>query len=570
MADDIVNKEGKKKRKPLGQRLIEGGFITKEQLNLALKEQERTGAMLGETLINLGFITPDVLSTTLAAQSGVEFIDLKRTAIEEEAIKKVPEDICKKYNVIPIDYDEEKNVLTVAAENIFDVDAISEIEEISGARVRFVSAVPDEITNAIEIYYRGGRSLDELIEESINLASRPGIMAQELTLAEEAPIVRLVDQLIIKGIKDRATDIHIEPDEKVLRIRYRIDGIMQMGPTIPKAIQPPVIARLKILSDVNIAEARIPMDGRVKFRIGKKVIDIRSSFYPTIFGYNVVLRLLDKSRVVLGLENLGFNEKNLEKFKDVIRRPHGIVLVTGPTGSGKTTTLYSALAFLNSIEKNIITIEDPIEYEFPIIRQSQVNEKAGFTFATGLRSILRQDPDIIMVGEMRDRETIDMAIRAALTGHLVFSTLHTNDAVSAIPRLLDMGVERFLLASTINAIIAQRLVRTICENCKVEYTPDPLILKRVGWVGEERPKFYKGAGCPACNNTGYKGRIAIFEMLVITPRLRELISSGANFTEIKNAALEEGLVTLFEDGMEKAREGKTTLEEVVRVSYGEV
>jgi len=569
MADNIV-KEGKKRRKPLGERLVEGGFLTHEQLNLALKEQERTGSMLGETLINLGFITPDVLSSTLAAQSGVEFIDLKRTAIDEEALKKVPEDICKKYNLIPIDYDEKENILTVAAENIFDVEAINEIEEVSGTRVRFVSAIPDEISNAIEIYYRGGRSLDELIEESINLASRPGILAQELTLAEEAPIVRLVDQLIIKGIKDRATDIHVEPDEKVLRVRYRIDGIMQMGPTIPKQIQPPVIARLKILSDVNIAESRIPMDGRVKFRIGKKVIDIRSSFYPTIFGYNVVLRLLDKSRVVLGLENLGFNQNNLEKFKDIIKRPHGIILVTGPTGSGKTTTLYSALAYLNSIEKNIITIEDPIEYEFPIIRQSQVNEKAGFTFATGLRSILRQDPDIIMVGEMRDRETIDMAIRAALTGHLVFSTLHTNDAVSAIPRLLDMGVERFLLASTINAIIAQRLVRTVCDNCKIEYTPDQLILKRVGWVGEERPKFYKGTGCEACNNTGYKGRVAIFEMLVVTPRLKELISTGATFTEIKNAALEEGLITLFEDGMEKAREGKTTLEEVIRVSYGEI
>ncbi len=563
-------KDKKVVRKPLGIRLIEGGFITEEQLNLALKEQQRTGAMLGETLINLGFISSDVLSSTLAAQSGVEFVDLRNIAIEEKAISKIPENVCKKYNIFPIDYDEEKNILTVAAENIFDVDAISEVESVSGAIVRFVSAVPDEIANAIEIYYRGGRSLDELIEESINLASRPGIGAQELTLAEEAPIVRLVDQLIIKGVKDRATDIHFEPDEKVLRVRYRIDGIMQMGPTLPKAIQPPVLARLKILAEVNIAESRIPMDGRIKFRIGKKIIDIRVSFFPTFFGYNVVLRLLDKSRVVLGLENLGFNPHNLNIFKNIIKKPHGIILVTGPTGSGKTTTLYSALSFLNSIDRNIITIEDPVEYEFPIIRQSQINEKAGFTFANGLRSILRQDPDIIMIGEMRDRETIDMAIRAALTGHLVFSTLHTNDAISSIPRLLDMGVEKFLLASTINVIIAQRLVRKICDNCKTEHSPDELLMKKVHLKEGDPPVFYRGKGCSACNNTGYKGRIGIFEMFLITEEIRDLISSGAAFSEIKRVAQEQGFISLFEDGMEKAKKGITTPEEVLRVAFGEI
>jgi len=568
----MKEESGKKRqiRKPLGKRLIEGGFLTPEQLDLALKEQERTGSMLGETLIDLGFISPEVLSSTLAAQSGVEFVDLKRTAIDEKAISMVPENVCKKYTIIPIDYDKNSNVLSVAAENIFDLDAISEIESISGTNVKFVSAVPEEISNSIEIYYRGGKSLDELIEESIDLASRPGLESQEITLAEEAPIVRLVDQLIIKGVKETATDIHFEPDENTLRVRYRIDGVMQVGPALPKTIQPPVLARLKILSDVNIAESRSPMDGRVKFRLGKKVVDIRSSFFPTIFGYNVVFRLLDKSRVVLGLENLGFDSKNLEKFKNIIKKPYGIVLVTGPTGSGKTTTLYSALSYLNSLDKNIITIEDPVEYEFPIIRQSQINLKAGLSFASGLRSILRQDPDIIMVGEMRDEETIDMSIRAALTGHLVFSTLHTNDAVSAIPRLLDMGVERFLLASTVNAVIAQRLVRKVCPYCKEQYIPDSLILRRAGWIGEERPKLIRGKGCEKCNNTGYKGRTGIFETFIISPRIRQLVSSGKDFTEIKNAALEENMTTLFKDGINKAKKGITTLEEVIRVAYGEL
>ncbi len=571
MKEEKVNILSKKKKrgKPLGERLIEAGFLNSSQLDLALKEQKRTGEMLGQVLINLGFITPDILSSTLAQQSGVEYVDLSRIAIEDKVINLVPEDICRRYNVIPIDYDEKTKVLTVAAENLFDLSAINEIESITGLRVKFVSATPEEISKAIEVFYRGGKSIDELIEESIALASRPGIAAHELTIAEEAPIVKLVDQIIIKGIKEGATDIHIEPDEKVLRVRYRIDGVLRMGPTMPKVIQAPVIARLKIIADVNIAESRIPMDGRTKFQVGKRVVDIRASFFPTIYGYNVVLRLLDKSRIVLGLEKLGFSEKHLETFKNLIEKPYGIILVTGPTGSGKTTTLYSALSYLNSIEKNIITLEDPVEYEFPIIRQSQINQKAGFTFANGLRSILRQDPDVILIGEMRDRETVEMAVRAALTGHLVFSTLHTNDAVSAIPRLLDMGVERFLVASTIIAVIAQRLVRTVCNECRRAYTPDEIVLRRVGWTGEENPTFYKGSGCKACGETGYKGRTGIFEILVVSQRIRKLISEGADFVSIKEAALEEGMITLFEDGLQKAKEGKTTLEEVIRVAYAE-
>ncbi len=560
----------KKRGKPLGERLIESGFINEAQLELALKEQKRTGDMLGQVLINLGFVTPDVLSSILAQQSGVEYVDLSRIAIEDRVLELIPEDVCRRFNVIPIDYDDKKKIITIAAENLFDLEAINEIETITGLRVKFVSSTPEDISKAIEIYYRGGKSIDELIEESILLASRPGIAAHDLTIAEEAPIVKLVDQLIIKGIQEGATDIHVEPDERVLRVRYRVDGVMRMGPTMPKIIQAPVIARLKIISDVNIAESRIPMDGRTKFRVGKKAVDIRASFFPTIYGYNVVLRLLDKSRIVLGLERLGFSKKHFQLFKNLIEKPHGIILVTGPTGSGKTTTLYSALSYLNSIEKNIITLEDPVEYEFPIIRQSQISIKAGFTFANGLRSILRQDPDVILVGEMRDTETVDMAVRAALTGHLVFSTLHTNDAVSAIPRLLDMGVERFLVASTVMAVIAQRLVRTICSECKTSYTPDEMILKKVGWVGEDNPVFYKGEGCDKCSGTGYKGRTGIFEILIITHRIRKLISEGADFVSIRQAALEEGMTTLFEDGLMKAKEGKTTLEEVVRVAYAEV
>ncbi len=554
----------KSKPKPLGQRLIEIGIITEPQLDLALKLQKRTGTMLGEILINLGFVSDDVLTSTLAAQSNVSHVDLSRIYIEPEVIRLVPENFAKKHKLIPISLEE--NTLTLAMENVFDVDVISELEKRTGYFINVVAATEHDIDAAQSICYTGGGTLDELIEESINLAASRDRGGE--TLVEEAPIVKLVTQFIIKGIKDGATDIHIEPEGNIVRIRYRIDGILILGTSIPKSLQSAVIARIKILSDANIAETRAPQDGRIKFQLGKKEVDIRVSFFPTINGENVVLRLLDKGKLVKGLEKLGMDTIHINVFKNAIARPFGMILVSGPTGSGKTTTLYSALSHLNSIEKNIITLEDPVEYEFPLIRQSQVNPKINFTFAEGLKSILRQDPDIILVGEMRDKETIDMSIRAALTGHMVFSTIHTNNSISTINRLADMGVEPFLIASTVIMIIAQRLVRTICESCK-----EPVDINRFQFDIPPQLKdftgtYYHGKGCDKCNHTGCSGRIGVFEVLTVSPILRDMIERNKTTQELTLQITKEGFRTLYDDALEKVKQGLITLEEANKVSMG--
>lgn len=554
----------KKKPKPLGERLIDSGIITEAQLDLALKLQKRTGTMLGEILINLGFVSDDVLSSTLAAQSNVSHVELSRLYIEPEVIALVPEPFARKNKLLPINLEE--NTLTVAMENVFDVDIISDLEKKTGYFINVVAATEQDIYSAQEIYYTGGGTLDELIEESIALASGKGIAGE--TLVEEAPIVKLVTQFIIKGIKDNATDIHIEPEGNIVRIRYRIDGILLLGTSIPKSLQAAIVARIKILSETNIAETRIPQDGRIKFKLGKREIDIRVSFFPTINGENVVLRLLDKGKLVKGLEKLGMDISNIEMFKSAISRPYGMILVSGPTGSGKTTTLYSALSYLNSIEKNIITLEDPVEYEFPLVRQSQVNPKINFTFAEGLKSILRQDPDIILVGEMRDKETMDMSIRAALTGHMVFSTIHTNSAIATINRLADMGIEAFLIASTLVMVIAQRLVRVICENCKEPTTLDSIDMEIPPILREFTGTLYRGKGCDKCNQTGYSGRMGIYEILNITPTLRDMIERSAPTHEITMQAQKEGFRNLFDNALDKVMAGRITLEEATRVSMG--
>ncbi len=552
---------------PLGRRLIDMGIITEAQLDLALKLQQRTGEILGEILIKLGFISQEVLSSTLAAQSNISHVDLSKVFVEQEVINLVPENFARKHKLIPVI--QEGHTLTVALENIFDVEVIGELERITGCFINVVAATENDISSAQDIHYAGGFTLDELIEESINLATGVEVSRQE-ALVEEAPIVKLVNQFIIKGIKENATDIHIEPEETVLRIRYRIDGIMILGPSIPKSLQNPIIARLKIISGANIAETRLPQDGRTKFQLGRRQIDIRVSFFPTINGENVVLRLLDKGKLVLGLDRLGMEEQEIKVFKQAIERPFGMILVTGPTGSGKTTTLYSALAYLNSLEKNIITLEDPVEYEFPIIRQAQVNPRIEFTFAEGLKTILRQDPDIILVGEMRDQETIDMAIRAALTGHLVLSTLHTNNSLSTISRLIDMGAEPFLIASTLILVIAQRLVRKICDNCRRPLAPEEITLPVSAFfpASSAQPTFYRGAGCEQCNNSGCRGRIGLFEVLNISTAMRELIEKGASGSQLMELAEKEGFKSLFAASLEKAAAGIISLEEAFRVNSG--
>ncbi len=554
----------KQKPKPLGQRLIDLGLLTQAQLDLALKQQSRTGAMLGEILTKLGFVSDDVLTSALAAQSNVNLVDLNRLFIEQEVINLVPENFAKKHKLIAVGL--EDNSLTVAMENVFDVDVISELERMAGYFINVVAATEQDILAAQEIYYSGGATLDELIEESIDLAA--GGEETGETLVQEAPIVKLVNQFIIKGIKDGATDVHLEPEENIVRVRYRVDGIMNLGASVPKTLRNPIVARLKILSETNIAETRAPQDGRIKFHMGKREIDIRVSFFPTINGENVVLRLLDKGKLVKGLENLGMSLENIDDFKNCIIRPFGMILVSGPTGSGKTTTLYSALSYLNSIEKNIITLEDPVEYEFPIIRQSQINPKINFTFAEGLKSILRQDPDIILVGEMRDNETIDMSIRAALTGHLVFSTIHTNSAINTVSRLVDMGVEPFLISSTVILIIAQRLIRRICQFCKEPLVPDETSEAFAHALRTSNDSFFKGKGCQKCNNTGYSGRVGVYELLHISASLRDMIERKATTQELTNQAHKEGFKTLFEDALEKAQNGLTTLEEALKVTMG--
>lgn len=548
------------KNKPLGERLIDLGILTPPQLELALKQQRQTGSMLGEVLIGLGFVSDEVLTSVLAAQSNVSSVDLKKLMIDPQVIAKVPERFARRHKLLAISLEEQ--TLTVAMENVFDVEVISELERMTGLLINVVAATEADIASAQELYYAGGATLDELIELSIEVASRGDERSE--ALIQEAPIVKLVNQIIIKGIKDGATDIHVEPEESLLRIRYRIDGMMTLGPSIPKTLQNPIVARFKILSEANIAETRVPQDGRMKFTIGKREIDIRVSFFPTINGENVVLRLLDKGKLVKGLDKLGMNEAHISQFKSALDRPFGMILVSGPTGSGKTTTLYSALSYLNSIEKNIITLEDPVEYEFPIVRQAQVNYKIDFSFAEGLKAILRQDPDIILVGEMRDRETVEMSVRAALTGHLVFSTIHTNNSVATISRLLDMGVEPFLISSTVIMIIAQRLLRRICPYCREPVHP----YAHVDAGGADGDQFYQGKGCSRCNNTGYSGRVGIYEILPISEPIRTLIENGASNTEITEQAKREGFKTLFDDALEKAQAGLISLDEAVRMTMG--
>ena len=547
----------------LGERLIKAGVISEEQLELALKEQKRTGEFLGELLQHLGFVTEEAISSVLADQAGVSQIDLANYLIDAEVLNLVPEDFARKYKLIPLSL--EDNRLTIAMANSFDVFALDEVQKMTHTYVDALSATESEVLNAIEQHYAMKGETSNLLEEIIRLAESGSISEEDL--AKQSPIIRLVDQLIIQGVKDGATDIHFEPEEKTLRVRYRIDGILQSGPSIPKGLQAPTIARIKIMSDLNISENRLPQDGKIRFYIGKKRVDLRVSTFPTVFGENVVLRILDKSRLILGLNKLGFTVENLNKFKKLLINTNGIILVTGPTGSGKTTTLYSALSYINNMEKNIITLEDPVEYELPLICQSQINPKAGLTFATGLRSILRQDPDIILVGEMRDSETAEMAIRSALTGHLVFSTLHTNDSAGSIPRLLDMGMEPFLISSSLIGVMAQRLIRLICRNCKEPVEPEEEILEQLN-IERDGHRFFRGKGCKECNHTGYKGRLALFEIMSISPAIKKLINERAESNLIKKTACEEGMTTLFQDALHRAFQGETTLEEVLRVTYG--
>ena len=553
--------------KPLGQRLVEAGLINDTQLQSALREQQKTREYLGRILIRLGYVSEEAVAAALSAQARVKYVDLGQYAPQPEALQLVQEKFAREHHLVPLSY--VGKVLVVAMANPLDIITIDEMRRMSKGPVEVVGATQTEVLEALDRAYGVGvgAAWNEVVEHSLrHVMGRRGAGGTETDVAQEPPVIRLVESLITRGIQEGATDIHVEPEERLVRNRFRVDGVLRQGPDVPKELQGAVIARLKVMANLDIAENRLPQDGRMDFQFGGRQIDIRVSTFPTIRGENLVLRILDRAKLVLGLEQLGFTPDHLTFFRRVLQSPNGIILVTGPTGSGKTTTLYSAMSYLNAEERNIITIEDPVEYEIQGIRQSQVNVKAGLTFANGLRHILRQDPDVIMVGEMRDDETVDVAIRAALTGHLVFSTLHTNDAAGAVPRLTDMGVAPFLLASALLLVVSQRLVRSICNSCKEEAEPDPALMRRLGLQtdGGDQLKFYRGKGCDKCGNTGYRGRIGIFELLRVGPEMTPLILEKADSGSIQRAARAQGMRTMLEDGIRKALRGTTTLEEVAR------
>ncbi|GAB6062801.1 type IV-A pilus assembly ATPase PilB [Deferrisoma palaeochoriense] len=559
--------------KRLGELLIRENVLTPADLEKAKEDQRKNGGRLSEALVRLGLVDEKDLVRTLSKQYGVPTVDLANFEVDPEVTKLVPEDLVQKYRIIPIN--RVGSTLIVAVDDPSNMFALDDIKFLTGYNVEMVLAAPSAIKEAIDRYYdssatlldvMGNFDLDELElvqdEEDVDVADLERAV-------EDAPVVKLVNLILSDAIKKNASDIHIEPYEKSFRVRYRIDGVLyeQMRP--PMKLKNAITSRVKIMASLDIAERRLPQDGRIKLKISKdKDMDFRVSVLPTLFGEKIVLRLLDKSNLQLDMTKLGFEEKALKDFKEAIHKPYGMVLVTGPTGSGKTTTLYSALSELNTPETNISTAEDPVEFNLPGINQVQIHEEIGLNFAAALRSFLRQDPDIIMVGEIRDFETAEIAIKAALTGHLVLSTLHTNDAPSTINRLLNMGVEPFLVASATNLIVAQRLARRICPNCKEEVEVPAQALLDIGVPEDRIGTFtcYRGTGCANCADTGFKGRVALYEVMVITDEIKELILNGASSMELKAEAVRQGMKTLRMSGITKLMEGVTTLEEVVRVT----
>lgn len=558
-----LTKKGKKKG-GVGRLAVEAGLITDQQLALAIYEQEKTGKLLPDLLQELYGLGAEAVQYLQAEDAGIEKVDLARVRIDQEALKKVPSQFALEHKLIPISLSQ--NRLTVAMANPFELASLDQLQFMTRLYIDARYAPESKIMEAIEKYYAGRAHGTVQPEEKKEKESYSGAQEGEETVGPQ--VIRLVDALISRAIREEATDIHIEPEEKSVKSRFRIDGILYSRPNISKVLQPAVITRIKIMANIDISENRLPQDGRISFPWEGRSYDLRVSTFPTIYGEKIVMRILDKERMLVGLEQLGFPQSALAAFKKSVQRPNGIILVTGPTGSGKTTTLYSTLAFVNTIEKNTMTLEDPVEYEIADINQSQINPKAGLTFASGLRAVLRQDPDIILVGEMRDAETVDVAIRAALTGHLVFSTLHTNDAVGAIPRLLDMEVNPSLMASTFIAVVGQRLVRKICPHCKEITMPDGSLLQLISLNREKQGKtFYRGKGCMRCFQTGYRGRIGIFEILAVSPAIAQMITQRSSSQAILEKAREEGMTTMMEDGIQKAAQGVTTLDEVIRVAY---
>jgi type IV pilus assembly protein PilB len=595
----------------LGDMLREQGLITDEQLRKSLEQQKSAGGRLGYHLVQMGFVTEEQVTTCLSRQFGVPSVNLANYGIDREVIKLIPMEVAKKYLIMPIS--RVGMTLTVAMADPSNVFAIDDVKFMTGYNIEAVVAAEAGVIDAIKKNYGGSTALeplekkesvdgkdyalsdDDLASDFAEMDSESPVVdvddfdklvtgavdnievveeeAEEKGISDvDAPIVKLVNGILIKAIKLGVSDIHIEPYEKSFRVRYRLDGVLRKAMGLPLNIRNAIISRIKIMSKLDIAERRLPQDGRIKLKLGKKRdMDFRVSVLPTLFGEKVVLRLLDKSNLQLDMTKLGFEERALVDFQAALRKPFGMILVTGPTGSGKTTTLYSALHQLNQVSENIMTAEDPVEFNLAGINQVQMHDDIGLNFAAALRSFLRQDPDIIMVGEIRDYETAEIGVKAALTGHLVLSTLHTNDAPGTINRLLNMGIEPFLVSSSVIVIVAQRLLRRICSGCKAPAEVNPQALIELGFKPEdaETMTVYHGTGCATCSNTGYKGRVALYEVMAITERIRDLILQGASTSEIKTAAIEGGMYTLRRSGLEKVKAGQTTIEEVVRVTFAD-
>ena len=560
------------KRLPLGQVLVQKGLITEEQLQIALKKQKETNELLGMTLITLGFVDEEaVFVPILASQLGVDFVNLRSTKIPKDVITKIPAKFAIHYKVVPVEF--KQDVLTVATTHPLDINIIDGISLIVPYKVKTLLASEKDIAEAVRKYYGVGADTIARMMDNVPMPERARTQVDNIAAIDsEASIGKFINQILLEAYRQRATDIHIEPFENELKIRYRVDGILRDA-QVPGNIfhfKDSINSRIKIMSNLNIAEKRLPQDGRFQVKVGNVDLDLRVSFLPSQFGESAVIRLLSSAKLY-DMQELGLSDEEQARLEELIHKPHGIIFVTGPTGSGKTTTLYSCLSRINTTEKKIITIEDPIEYQLSGIIQVQIHPAIGLTFARGLRSMLRHDPDIMMVGEVRDLETAEIAIQIALTGHLVFSTLHTNDAVSGITRLIDMGLEPYLISSAVECFVAQRLVRLICPRCKTETSLTPDIIKDFGLTPQEAEGvvIYEGRGCDYCNQTGFYGREGIYEFLMLDDAIREMINTRASSGQIKKKALEKGMKTLLKHGWQKVRQGLTTPEEVIRVTKEE-
>lgn len=548
--------------------LLDAGAVTQAQLDEATRLAAERGQTVVEALIDGGWVDRPTVVRTAATSAGIEYVELSEFAVDVTAVSLVPADFARRLHVLPLALQDGELVVAVSIRQAGNIELKDDLSRITRSRVRFAIANRADIEARINQVYRAEGELLDISSDLVPEADVAEDLAGFTEVSDEAPVVRFVNLLINQAISDRASDIHIEPTERDMRVRYRIDGVLHDAHRSPKNIQNGVISRLKIMAEMNIAERRVPQDGRMSVNHEGRRVDLRVATLPTVWGEKVVLRILDTSQTQLGLDDLGFSPDNYARYRASYSKPYGMILATGPTGSGKSTTLYATLNQLNRTDVNVITVEDPVEYRLPGINQVQTNTKAGLTFASALRSILRADPDIVLIGEIRDHETAQIAVEAALTGHLVLSTIHTNDAPSTVTRLVEMGIEPFLVGSALDAVVAQRLCRSLCERCKEAYRPEPTELLQVGfpWAeGSELPVLYRPGSCSACSQTGYRGRMALHEVMTVTEEISRLVVDRSSTDEIGRAAREQGMATLKADGWAKVAQGRTSIEEILRV-----